>query len=145
MTISILGQYCIYVSDIERAISLWETTIGIPLVSRTELTEPRILEAILQSPHGGSRLQLAQKVDDERPIDVGNSIWKLYVNTDDCQALHDRSVEAGCESVMPPTKLDRWPVTMAYVTDPDGYLLEFVEPHAGTPPGVPDPKQVTSA
>jgi lactoylglutathione lyase len=32
---------------------------------------------------------------------------------------------------------------MAYVKDYDGYLVEFVEYHEGTPPGVPDPKHVT--
>jgi len=145
MTTAILGQYCIYVSDIERAISFWEGAVGIPVVSRTDLGEARILEAILQSPHGGSRMQLAQKLDDPTPIDLGNALWKIYVNTDDCQALHDRAVASGCVTVMAPTKLDRWPVTMAYVTDPDGYLLEFVESHAGMPPGVVDPKQVASA
>ena len=130
-------------SDIDQAVDFWEKIIGIPLVGRTDLGE--IKEAILQSPHGGSRLQLAQKLNDSRPIDMGNSLWKLYVNTSDCEELHDRAVAAGCESVMAPTKLDRWPVTMAYVADHDGYLLEFVEAHEGTQPGVPDPKKVEAA
>ena len=138
--VSILSQYCIYVSDIEKAIDFWEKTIGIPLVSRTDLGE--IKEAILQSPHGGSRLQLAQKHNDDTPIEMGNALWKLYVNTSDCQELHDRAVAAGCESIMAPTKLERWPVTMAYIKDHDGYLVEFVESHEGTQPGVPDPKKV---
>src|SRR5512132_3708090 len=57
--VSILSQYCIYVSDIERAIEFWRDVAGIPLVSETDI--PNHKEAILQSPHGGSRLQLAQK------------------------------------------------------------------------------------
>ncbi len=138
--VSILSQYCIYVSDNEKAIDYWDKTIGIPLVSRTDLGE--IKEAILQSPHGGSRLQLAQKHKDDTPIEMGNALWKLYVNTSDCQELHDRAVAAGCESIMAPTKLQRWPVTMAYIKDHDGYLVEFVESHEGTQPGVPDPKKV---
>jgi len=138
--VSILSQYCIYVSDIEKAIDFWEKTIGIPLVSRTDLGD--IKEAILQSPHGGSRLQLAQKLNDDAPIEMGNALWKLYVNTSDCQEVHDRAVAAGCESIMVPTKLERWPVTMAYIKDHDGYLVEFVESHEGTQPGVPDPKKV---
>jgi len=140
--VSILSQYCIYVSDLEKAIDFWEKTIGIPLVSRTGLGE--INEAILQSPHGGSRLQLAQKLTDDTPIDMGNALWKLYVNTSDCQGLHDRAVAAGCESVMAPTKLDRWPTTIAYIKDPDGYLVEFVEAHEGYPSGVPDPKKIAA-
>ena len=64
---------------------------------------------------------------------MGTAMWKLYVNTDDCQALYDKAIAAGCESVSAPARLDRWPVTMAYVKDPDGYLIEFVEYHEGTP------------
>jgi hypothetical protein len=32
---------------------------------------------------------------------------------------------------MEPTRLDRWPVTMAYVEAPDGYLVELVQRDAG--------------
>jgi len=138
--VSILSQYCINVTDLERSITFWRDTIGIPLVSRTDIEGAK--EAILQSPHGGSRMQLAQHDDHAGPIDMGSALWKLYVNTDDCPALYDRAMAAGCESVMAPTRLDRWPVTMAYVKDLDGYLVELVEFHEGTPDGVPDPKRV---
>ena len=137
--VSILSQYCINVTDIEKSIEFWDGVIGIPLQSRTEI--PNAKEAVLQSPAGGSRMQLAQHLDHEGPIDMGSAMWKLYVNTDDCQALYDKAIAAGCESVSAPTRLDRWPVTMAYVKDRDGYLIEFVEYHEGTPEGVPDPKQ----
>jgi len=139
---SILAQYCINVSDIERSIAFWRDVVGIPLVSRTEI--PNAREAILQSPHGGSRMQLAQHLDRKGPIELGDALWKLYVNTDDCQALYTRALAAGCESVAAPKRTDRWPVTIAFVRDPDGYLLEFVEYHEGTNPGVPDPKKVGS-
>jgi lactoylglutathione lyase len=137
--VSILSQYCINVSDIDKSIEFWDGVIGIPLQSRTEI--PNAKEAVLQSPAGGSRMQLAQHLDHEGPIDMGSAMWKLYVNTDDCQALYDKAIAAGCESVSAPARLDRWPVTMAYIKDRDGYLIEFVEYHDGTPEGVPDPKQ----
>jgi lactoylglutathione lyase len=138
--VSILSQYCINVSDIERSIAFWDGVIGIPLQSRTEI--PNAKEAVLQSPHGGSRMQLAQHLDHEGPIDMGSAMWKLYVNTDDCRALYEKAIAAGCESVMEPTHTDRWPVTIAFVKDFDGYLLEFVEFDDAPPPGVPDPKKV---
>jgi lactoylglutathione lyase len=71
---------------------------------------------------------------------MGTAMWKLYVNTDDVHALYDKAMAAGCESVMEPTHLDRWPVTMAYVKDFDGYLVEFVEYDDAPPEGVPNPK-----
>ncbi|HZR12222.1 MAG TPA: VOC family protein [Acidimicrobiia bacterium] len=134
----ILGQFCIHVRDLERAIGFWEGVVGIPVQSRTDI--PDVKEAVLQAPQGGSRLQLAQRLDRDEPVDMGTAMWKLYVNTSDCQALYDRAIAAGCESVTPPMRTERWPVTIAFVKDFDGYLVELVEYHEGTPPGVPDPK-----
>ena len=134
----ILGQFCINVTDLERSVRFWEDVVGIPLQSRTEI--PGVLEAVHQSPQGGSRIQLAQWLDHEGPIDMGSAMWKIYVNTSDVQAVFDRCVADGCEVVSAPERLDRWPVTVAFVKDPDGYLLELIEYHEGTPPGVPDPR-----
>ena len=37
---------------------------------------------------------------------------------------------------MEPQQLDRWPVTVAFVKDPDGYLIEFVQNHEGRRPAL---------
>ena len=140
----ILGQFCINVRDIDRALEFWEGVCGLELQHRTEI--PTAWEAVVQSPHGGSRLQLAQQKEPEAgpdaPIDMGTAMWKIYVNTSDCRAVFDRAIAAGCESVTEPQSLERWPVTVAFVKDHDGYLIEFVEHHEGTRPGVPDPKRI---
>src|SRR3954468_14813803 len=96
----VLGQLCINVTDLERSVAFWEDVIGLPVQSRTEI--PGVLEAVLQSPAGGSRLQLAQWLERGEPIDMGTAVWKLYVNTDDCQGLYERTLAAGCEDVTPP-------------------------------------------
>ena len=132
-----LGQYCIYVSDMTRALEFWEGVVGLPVSSRTEI--PGVQEVVLQADVGGSRIQLAQKLDDDSPIDMGNAMWKLYVDTDDCRAVYDKAIAAGCESVMEPSQLDRWPVTVAFVKDFDGYLIEFVQNHEGKRPSLRPP------
>ena len=132
-----LGQYCIYVSDMTRALEFWEGVVGLPVSSRTEI--PGVQEVVLQADVGGSRIQLAQKLDDDSPMDMGNAMWKLYVDTDDCRAVYDKAIAAGCESVMEPSQLDRWPVTVAFVKDFDGYLIEFVQNHEGKRPSLRPP------
>ena len=132
-----LGQYCINVTDLDRTVGFYEA-LGLECTSRTEIEHA--LEAIIEHPGRGSKMQLAQQKDQDGPIDMGSAMWKLYVNTDDCAGLYERTLAAGCESVTPPQRLDRWPVTVAFVKDLDGYLLELIEYHEGTPKGVPDPK-----
>ena len=120
-----LGQYCLNVTDIEATIGFYEL-LGLTCTSRTEI--PHAHEAILEQPGRGGKLQLAQEVDQDGPIRMG-SMWKLYVNTDDCAGLHAAAVDAGHPSIVAPMRLDRWPVTIAFVGDPDGYQVELVQRH----------------
>ena len=60
-------------------------------------------------------------------IDHGFALWKIYMNVDDCAAVHQRAVDAGFESTMEPARLDRWPVIVAFILDPDGYSIELVQ------------------
>jgi catechol 2,3-dioxygenase-like lactoylglutathione lyase family enzyme len=120
-----LGQYCVNVTDIEHSLSFFEA-LGLTCTSRTEIEHAH--EAILETPGKGSKLQLAQQLNADAPIRMG-SMWKLYVNTDDCVALHAAAVAAGASSVLEPLRLDRWPTTVSFVGAPDGYLVELVQRH----------------
>ena len=120
-----LGQYCINVTDLEGSIAFFER-MGLTCTSRTEIEHAH--EAILENPAQGSKLQLAQQLGVDGPITMG-SMWKLYVNTDDCAGLHDAAVAAGAQSILAPVRLDRWPTTVAFVSGPDGYLVELVQRH----------------
>ena len=122
-----VGQYCIYVSDIERSIRFYTEVVGLELQGRTEIDD--VHEAHLAAAEGGGRLQLAERYEGGQPIDHGFALWKIYMNVDDCAATHDRAVEAGATSTMAPQRLDRWPVTVAFVDDPDGYSIELLQRH----------------
>jgi lactoylglutathione lyase len=43
--------------------------------------------------------------------------------------LHAKIVDAGFPSMMDPVEPERWPVTVSFVADPDGYQVELVERH----------------
>ena len=120
-------QFCIHVSDIDATIKFYET-LGLECTSRTKITED-VNEAVIENPERGAWLQLAQNKTIKPPIDMGTAVWKLYVYTDDCQGVYDRAMAAGYKSVSPPSYSDRWPVTIAFVEDPDGYQIELVQRH----------------
>ncbi|MEI2705665.1 MAG: VOC family protein [Ilumatobacteraceae bacterium] len=129
-----VGQYCIYVSDLERSVEFYTALIGLKEQSRTDI--PGVNECVVAADHGGGRLQLAYRHDDIKPVDHGNALWKIYMIVDDADAVHDAVVAAGYESTMKPERLERWPVKVGFVVDPDGYLVELVEYLDGhTPPG----------
>ena len=129
---SSLGQYCINVSDLERSVAFYTQVLGLEVQSRTDI--PNCKEAIVWRKGKGSALQLAQHLDRTEHADQSDdgikkigALWKLYVNTDDCRALHAKAVAAGAKSLMEPFFAEEWNVTIAFVEDPDGYHIELVE------------------
>ena len=123
-TFAWVGQYCIYVSDLARTIKFYET-LGLTCTSQTDI--PDVKEAILENPNGrGGKIQLAQKLNDDSPIDMGTAMWKLYIHSDDCEAVHKTAVDAGYRELVAPMLLERWNTTMSFVVDPDGYQVEII-------------------
>ena len=121
-----VDQYCINVSDLQKSVDFYEKAIGLTITHRVE--EKDFREVILAG-DSGARIQLAWQRNQDGPIEHGNGFWKLYLDTDDCEGLYKRCIDAGAESVTEPVKLDEWPVTAAFVKDPDGYLVEILEHH----------------
>ncbi|MBW2422832.1 MAG: VOC family protein [Deltaproteobacteria bacterium] len=119
-----LGQYCINVSNLDRAVAFYEGAIGLEITNRIE--EENFREVILGTPDG-ARIQLAYHFGEDGPIEHGNSFWKHYVYTDDCRTLYERALASGGESVLEPQTLERWKCTVAMVKDPDGYQLEIIQ------------------
>src|SRR5205823_6239473 len=60
---------------------------------------------------------------------MGNAFWKLYVATNDMERLFNDAASAGYEPVSAPARTERWPMTIAFVKDPDGYLVELTQRH----------------
>ena len=124
-----LGQYCINVADMDRAVAFYHDAVGLEITNRIE--EEHFREVILGTPDG-ARIQLAYHFgdsDQKGPIQQSNNFWKHYVYTDDCKTLYARAIEAGGTCILEPMELPRWDCTVAMVADPDGYRLEIVENH----------------
>jgi lactoylglutathione lyase len=124
-----IDQYCINVTDLEKSLKFWEEALGLEITHRVE-TEA-FTEVVLGG-EDGNRIQLAHHHDQKGAIEHGNGFWKLYLKTDDCKGLYQRCIDAGAESVSAPERLEHWPVTAAFVLDPDGYTVEILEHHGET-------------
>jgi lactoylglutathione lyase len=123
-----VDQFCINVTDLERSVRFYEGTLGLTVTHRIEI--PGVSEVVLSGPTGG-RMQLAKHHDRNGPINHGDGLWKLYLATDDCEGLYRRAIEGGAEAVSGPQHLAQWNVSVAFFRDPDGYLFEVVQHHAG--------------
>lgn len=122
-----IGNIAINVSDLERSEHFYVDVLGLEVLNRIET--PDVRETFLGSSTGGSQLALARHADG-RAVEPGGGMWKVYLATDDAQGLYDRALAAGAEGVAAPRHLERFRVTIAFLHDPDGHLLELGQLHA---------------
>ena len=124
-----IAQYCINVSDMERSEKFYAGICGLNVEQRLNIDHLDVKELVLGAQDGsGGLIQLAEHQDKKgQAIDHGDALWKTYIYTDDCRALYKAAIDFGCESVMEPRQLDKWPVLAAFVLDPDGYTVEVLE------------------
>jgi lactoylglutathione lyase len=121
-----IGNIAINVSDLERSERFYVDVLGLEVLARIET--PDVRELIVGASTGGSQLLLAQHADG-RTIEADGAMWKVYVSTDDSEGLFRRAVAAGAEAVAAPRHLERFKVTIAFVRDPDGHLIELGQQH----------------
>jgi catechol 2,3-dioxygenase-like lactoylglutathione lyase family enzyme len=111
-----LGQCCIHVSHLERSVAFYEA-LGLTCTSRTTTTLAR--EAIVEHPGHGTKLQLNERMSAVLPVAMGDAFEKLILETTELSTVLAR-LRGRPPSVDGPGPLR--------VRDPDGYVIEIVEP-----------------
>ncbi|WP_101756647.1 VOC family protein [Oceanicoccus sp. KOV_DT_Chl] len=122
-----LGQYCVAVTDLKRSEDFYTRIIGLQVLQRIEIEGAR--EIVLGAAGSDNKIQLAQREDITGPIDHGNALWKFYLYIDDIETTYQAALDYGCQSEMEPQRLEEWPVTVAFIIDPDGYRIELLQSH----------------
>jgi catechol 2,3-dioxygenase-like lactoylglutathione lyase family enzyme len=105
------------------------------LVEQVELADPPLRTAILAEP-GGGRIELIERAGSAReaihgdPLDAargqGYGHWALRVG--DVEATFAWLVSRGAEAVWPPADAVAPGARFAYVKDPEGNLIELIQP-----------------
>lgn len=117
-----IGNVALDVADLERAERFYCSVLGLDVLARIEADGVRAI--IIGAPDLGSQIELAVRDGGPDPI-APSGIWKVFVFTDDARALFDGAVAAGAEPVDPPKLLTGFDIILAFVKDPDGYLVEI--------------------
>ena len=68
---------------------------------------------------------LAKRASPDRPVRPDGGIWKLFLCTDDAAGSQPQAIVGWAEWVADPEFLEQLKITISFVKDPDGYLLEL--------------------
>ena len=117
-----IGNVALDVSDLDRSETFYTVALGLQVVARIQADGVRAI--IVGTPGLGSQIELAVRTDGPAVIEP-SGIWKVFVFADDAQALYDAALAGGAEPIQPPRLLDAFGIILAFVRDPDGYLVEI--------------------
>ncbi|MBU3700523.1 MAG: VOC family protein [Acidimicrobiia bacterium] len=121
-----IGNVALWVSDLDRSERFWTEGLGLDVQARIDT--PDVREVLVGSPEGGSQVLLSKATmatEENRPRPDG--IWKVFLDVDDVHAAFDRALAAGATPDHEPfvLELPTLTITLAFVRDPDGYLIEM--------------------
>jgi catechol 2,3-dioxygenase-like lactoylglutathione lyase family enzyme len=126
----------ISVADLDAQMAWYKRALGFTeVVEQYELPEPPVRTAILQAA-SDIRIEMIERGGSERtgeysdPLDMtrsqGYGHWAL--NTEDLDAALEWILGAGATEVWPPADAVAPGARFAYVKDPEGNLIELIQP-----------------
>jgi lactoylglutathione lyase len=123
-----LAHVALWVEDIEQAVAFYEA-IGL------ERSWSFTLDGVENVYVAGEDGELQLKHDPDRTTPIGPNradVDHLALTVGDTDAMVERATEAGGSLVGGPKTVDPASAYVAFVEDPAGYTLEFVEPLDGS-------------
>jgi lactoylglutathione lyase len=118
----------LWVSDIEETLAFYTDVLGLSVTrEHSGSTYQEDVRNVFVAGPDGTELQFKSSPDPAREPGAGGGWDHVALSTSDVDAEFDRVVEAtGCPVVLEPTTIGTGE-RIAFVEDPDGYAVEFIE------------------
>jgi lactoylglutathione lyase len=116
---------CIWVSDLDRSYEFYTAGLGLEESHRFELNG--LENVYVGGDHG--EIQLRFDPESDREVDPDRqTLDHVALGVDDVDAEFERlRAETGCPVVEEPFTVEQAGARVAFVEDPDGYVVELVE------------------
>ncbi|MEQ1831891.1 MAG: VOC family protein [Candidatus Eisenbacteria bacterium] len=121
-------HFILYVEDQQRAARFYAGVLGqvprldVPGMTEYDLPGGGVLGLM---PAAGIRRLLGAELGEDAPV-RGEARAELYLHVPDAASCQRRALEQGARELSPMQARD-WGHRVAYVRDPDGYILAFAE------------------
>ena len=118
----------IRVGDLDRSIQFYTGVLGMKLFSRKDYPGGKFTLAFVgygAEPDAGS-IELTYNWD-RSEYSHGDGFGHIALGVDDIATTCDRIAERGGQVVRPPGPMKHGTTVIAFVKDPDGYMIELIE------------------
>lgn len=125
-----LAYTILYVSDVAATLDFYRAAFGLPVRMLHESGDYGELDTGETTLSFSSLRLMTQIGKHPKPADPSSPSFEIAFTVDDVAAALARAVEAGAKQVQAPEVMP-WGQTTAYVTDPNGFLVELCTPMGG--------------
>ncbi|WP_348946481.1 lactoylglutathione lyase [Chitinibacter sp. FCG-7] len=117
------------VGDLERSIAFYTEVLGMSLLRRKDYPEGRFTLAFVG--YGAEAEQAVLELThnwDTPAYDLGTGYGHIALETDDIVATCEAVRAKGGKVIREPGPMKHGTTVIAFVEDPDGYKIEFIQP-----------------
>lgn len=120
------------VGNLEKSLDFYQNVLGMKLLRRKDYPEGRFTLAFVGygDETDSTVLELTHNWDTER-YDLGNAYGHITVEVDDAYEACERVKRQGGNVVREAGPMKHGTTVIAFVEDPDGYKIEFIQKKSG--------------
>lgn len=120
------------VGNLEKSLDFYQNVLGMKLLRRKDYPEGRFTLAFVGygDETDSTVLELTHNWDTER-YDLGNAYGHIAVEVDDAYEACERVKRQGGNVVREAGPMKHGTAVIAFVEDPDGYKIEFIQKKSG--------------
>jgi len=125
-----LDHTMLRVKDLEKSIHFYTKILGMRILRKNEYPEGRFTNTFIgyTDEDYGTNLELTYNWDQEEEYVKGNAWGHLALKVSDVYATSNYLKEKGVEFTKEPSPMKNGTRIIAFIKDPDGYVIELNEP-----------------
>ena len=124
-----LDHVMLRVLDLEKSLAFYRDILGMKVLRHTDYESGRFTNVFLSfNENTESSLELTYNWDQKDPYEKGQAFGHLALMVNDIHEAVDKLAHSGVRIKTPPKKMNHGQRIIAFVLDPDDYLIELIEP-----------------
>ena len=125
-----LDHTMIRVKDLDRSLDFYTRILGMKIHRKTEYSEGRFTNTFVGyiGEDEGTNIELTYNWDQQENYNKGNGWGHLAIKVSDVYATSEYLKHHGVEFTKEPSPMKNGTRILAFIKDPDGYVIELNEP-----------------
>lgn len=116
------------VGDLERSLRFYTEVLGMRVLRRKDYPEGKFTLAFIgyDDEERAAAIELTHNWD-TKSYELGNAYGHIAIEVDDAQAACERVAQLGGKVTRPAGPMKHGTTVIAFIEDPDGYKVEFIQ------------------